>query len=1490
MIYPQDPLIYERRSGQAGDEFVEVIESHKVIHARMLLAELPDRGRRVRIDGLNEIEHADDGIGPNEYVVNYLVGLIHVHPSREGAILPCRYYGTGIAYMPASRIWTKRSNGEVVETLQHILDQGEEALEALLRLNDTIAAAEAATASAHEAADDANAAAATANATNEAVQQAEQVRAAKETQRQSAETQRQAEESQRQAAEADRIDTESARQSAELARETAESARASGETQRIGQESERLDAEAQRESQESERQSAETLRAAAEAERELAELLRDAQEAARVTEEAERAQEEAARDAAEGARASAEVQRSHAEGTRVSAESDRAAAEQLRSDAEAARAQAELTREAQEQVRQSDTADALAAAEALRDSWRYLEDYDHETAYAVNNTVAYNGSTYICIQDSTGHAPTDTQYWRLLARKGSDGLGTVTTLTSANGDVLIDAADPAQPDLSVNAGAGANRLVRRDGEGRIPDLLDVYAQLHRNRRYAAMTDVLADLTLRAGDVVQTEGYDAPGDGGAALYAVEEEAREWSIPHTAGLYLNCRETASINYRMFGAPLNGADDDLPAMALAHAYGNANRVLLRQSFGTIYKTSQTGVTVRYDVDLNGAEVRITNDNFWAWYDIANDDSIVYTYVHDVDRSYLKKDTSYFPMTDNSLPRNVVLKLVDGNTWTTRYDAGDVYEQFREELMVHHQEGLCTGPLIHGYEGPDTNLTNFDYTRMNKHRLTFRGCRIRVETTPNITMGFIKCRRHNTHLTGFTIDPLNNSLANVSFKGSIITAYDCYDLEVSKINGSNIAGKPINGTSSSGYVVRFVTCLRVTMRDCNLNGYWGATAATGIKEWTVDNCVMNRIDVHDYFRDLTISNSTLYDWGVNVGYGVGALTIRDTNFVFYEEPDIGGRTIVSLNHSYGLLFAGSIAIDRVTVIKADFDVSVVRCSYVLGENTPRPELRLPDLSVHNLVVQDNAPSSSKLAVWRFTGQTISSTTGTKIRLPDYVDLERIRYVRQDGTGGSVHLLANQTDGLMYSDQVVAAISGHLVDFADDPLMASVQTGGEDHNPLSSGTFVFRYHAVWTDKSRAAVWDKIETAVEGAKADGVNKIALYGSGGQLDPNTTTAPYILTQHANAPGGGGSFYHIRTYFYHSETGNRSQSAQSYSGSNRMFIRYCNAETWSDWTELLSQQGGTLTGPLEVQSGGNALTLKSASGSDHVYMNFYARDAAPQTRSGYIGYSNTGGEHLHIRNQIAGGDVRIDTSSGKVYANGQELWHAGNDGQGSGLDADTVRGSAPSTSASGNTIVQRTSAGNVYVQDVYADDVISDGDIRVKGGDVYVQDNGSGGKVWFQSSDGSANEGILYYSPDTDEMRLRLYNASNSTQSQLTLKSDRVEASRDLYVGSSKVLHAGNTPQTRISSGAFQYYDGGWKNVGGIKHVQRGTASIAYYMTLNVSISTVNKDKAFVNLVNYGGGRTEAEIYAELTSSTNLQIVNQVNAGSGYLVAWEVVEFY
>lgn len=66
----------------------------------------------------------------------------------------------------------------------------------------------------------------------------------------------------------------------------------------------------------------------------------------------------------------------------------------------------------------------------------WLGTYNALTAYAIDDAVFYNGTSYVCIQAGTGQTPDSSPaYWDVLAQKGADGAG--------SGDMAAANYDPS---------------------------------------------------------------------------------------------------------------------------------------------------------------------------------------------------------------------------------------------------------------------------------------------------------------------------------------------------------------------------------------------------------------------------------------------------------------------------------------------------------------------------------------------------------------------------------------------------------------------------------------------------------------------------------------------------------------------------------------------------------------------------------------------------------------------------------------------------------------------------------------------------------------------------------------------------------------------------------------------------------------------------------------------------------------------------------------
>ena len=89
--------------------------------------------------------------------------------------------------------------------------------------------------------------------------------------------------------------------------------------------------------------------------------------------------------------------------------------------------------------------------------------YNAGTAYAIDDVVSYNGSSYVCISATTGNLPTVTAKWNVMATAGTNGTDVGTTITT-QGDLLYRDGSGLQ-----RLGAGtAGQVLQTGGSGANP--------------------------------------------------------------------------------------------------------------------------------------------------------------------------------------------------------------------------------------------------------------------------------------------------------------------------------------------------------------------------------------------------------------------------------------------------------------------------------------------------------------------------------------------------------------------------------------------------------------------------------------------------------------------------------------------------------------------------------------------------------------------------------------------------------------------------------------------------------------------------------------------------------------------------------------------------------------------------------------------------------------------------------------------------------------
>src|SRR5690625_3063814 len=123
-----------KREGTEEDPFLNLIDTANVAHEAVILREIPshEHGVTVRDNQGNELtESFDDNLDINEYRVDYSVGIVHFHSSKNGEQMIIEYLGMGWVFISAARVMMMGEEGDPLESLQEMLESVSEGVDTL---------------------------------------------------------------------------------------------------------------------------------------------------------------------------------------------------------------------------------------------------------------------------------------------------------------------------------------------------------------------------------------------------------------------------------------------------------------------------------------------------------------------------------------------------------------------------------------------------------------------------------------------------------------------------------------------------------------------------------------------------------------------------------------------------------------------------------------------------------------------------------------------------------------------------------------------------------------------------------------------------------------------------------------------------------------------------------------------------------------------------------------------------------------------------------------------------------------------------------------------------------------------------------------------------------------------------------------------------------------------------------------------------------------
>ena len=233
-------------------------------------------------------------------------------------------------------------------------------------------------------------------------------------------------------------------------------------------------------------------------------------------------------------------------------------------------------------------------------------------------------------------------------------------------------------------------------------------------------------------------------------------------------------------------------------------------------------------------------------------------------------------------------------------------------------------------------------------------------------------------------------------------------------------------------------------------------------------------------------------------------------------------------------------------------------------------------------------------------------------------------------------------------------------------------------------------------------------------------------------------------------------------------------------------------------LTSDGDGTATAESNLTFDGTTLQLGSGTKLDLSSNDSYLNARVMRNESGgsddgmYIGYGNANSGHTRIYGggQTSGGISVQGSGNGDCYVNGNVIWNSGNDGSGTGLDADTVDGIHAASFIRGDQDFTLTDSNSWYL----SHGGTSDWAFRLT--------NNTGTNNYVLMSHGTHGMHIRNDSSTTSTYLLDVY-ASNGNRFQVR--------GADAYttINGNKVFHAGNDGSgSGLDSDLLDGNDGSW----------------------------------------------------------------------------------
>ncbi len=524
--------------------------------------------------------------------------------------------------------------------------------------------------------------------------------------------------------------------------------------------------------------------------------------------------------------------------------------------------------------------------------------------------------------------------------------------------------------------------------------------------------------LQAGWIVHTLGYHEPGDGGEALYRIVAPDPERTpnngdvIALDNGKHATLLAGNSVNYRMFGAKGDGKNDDGVQIKLAHEFASRNNLPIIQRSGEYWIIKTHSIPITTNVEWGNTIFHINEKHNQKRSPRFIVKSLKSSRKIELDeqakKSFLEKLKPGVQIISEMAPyKNCLISIADAND-RIGFRAGERYQGqswAREELFYVEEDGRILGDIA--WEFKDyTSLTarpcDDGYLVIDGGGFYLSGDNPGEKYTGYYQNGF-SIRRSRTIIRNqwMGLEPDHHDVSMEPRSGfySFRHVFDATLENIRLIPWEQNRSDPEKKVGAGTYGISGARMLNCTFRNITAEGswlHWGVFGTNLNKNFRIEKCRLNRVDVHFHCWNLTIQDSEIGLRGISITGG-GNLVIENT----IEH----GNSLVNFRRDFGAKWDGDIRIRNCTLVPTrNGTVSV------LSSRPSEFDYRYPlglgrTIDIENLLIDYSNSPGNTAAAWIFNIAPFSkSTAGPRLFFAHQIT---VRNVTVSGRQQGVRLLA---------------------------------------------------------------------------------------------------------------------------------------------------------------------------------------------------------------------------------------------------------------------------------------------------------------------------------------------------------------------------------------------------------------------------------------------------------------------------------------------------